>query len=87
MQKSSICCNNLTRFSAGASRPEFSEDVKMQELDGIGLDNDIVISIVDGEYEIVDSHRNPVHSAYYLPAAEGWPVIDIVKNHVPIRFE
>ena len=67
--------------------PEFLEDVKMQELDGIGIDNDIVISIVDGEYEIVDSHRNPVHSAYYLPADQGWPVIDIVKNHVPIKFE
>ena len=57
--------------------PSFLEDVKMQELDGIGLDNDIAISIVDGEYEIIDSGRNIRHSAFYLPAAEDYHVYDL----------
>lgn len=64
----------------------FLEDVKMQELDGLGVDNDIAISIVDGEYTVIDSGRNPKHSAFYLPAAEEYRVIDIVKEHVPLKF-
>ena len=58
----------------------FCEDVKMQELDGLAVDNDIAISIVDGEVEIIDSGRNPKHSAFLLPAADGYRVHDIVKE-------
>lgn len=65
--------------------PSFLEDVKMQELDGIGIDNDIVISIVDGEYTVVDSGRNPKHTAYYLPANEGYVVKDLQKEHCEIK--
>ena len=50
--------------------PEFLEDVKKQEYDAIGLDNDIIFSIVDGHFTIVDSHRNPRHTAYWMPADE-----------------
>ena len=50
--------------------PEFLEDVKKQEYDAIGLDNDIIFSIVDGKFTIVDSHRNPRHTAYWMPADE-----------------
>ena len=62
----------------------FCEDIKMQELDGIAIDNDIAISIVDGEYTIIDSGRNPKHSAFYLPANEDYKVHDIVKEDVVI---
>lgn len=66
--------------------PEFLEDVKMQELDGIGIDNDIAISIVDGEYEIIDAKRNIRHSAFYLPASEDYHVYDLgrVKLDLPL---
>lgn len=64
--------------------PSFLEDVKMQELDGLGVDNDIVISIVDGEYTVVSSGKNPIHTAYYLPAYEGYVVHDIMKEHIPL---
>ncbi|MBE6731265.1 MAG: hypothetical protein E7564_06220 [Ruminococcaceae bacterium] len=66
--------------------PSFLEDVKMQELDGIGIDNDIAISIVDGEYEIIDSGRNKRHSAYYLPADEDYHVYDLgrIKCDLPL---
>lgn len=64
----------------------FVEDVKMQELDGLAVDNDIAISIVDGEYTIIDSGRNPKHSAFYLPANEDYRVIDIVKDCPKIDF-
>lgn len=64
----------------------FTENVKMQELDGIAVDNDIAISIVDGEYTVVDSGRNPKHSAFYLPADEEYKVIDLVKDHRNIDF-
>lgn len=64
----------------------FLEDVKMQELDGLGVDNDIAISIVDGEYTIIDSGRNPKHSAFYLPAAEEYTVKDLVKEHIRLEF-
>lgn len=65
--------------------PSFLEAVKMQELDGLGVDNDIVISIVDGEYTVVDSGRNPKHTAYYLPADEGYVVKDLVKEHCELK--
>ena len=52
--------------------PEFLDDVKKQEYDAIGLDNDIIFSIVDGHFTIVDSHRNPRHTAYWMPADEGF---------------
>lgn len=64
----------------------FTENVKMQELSGLAVDNDIAISIVDGKYEIIDSGRNPKHSAFYLPAEDGYPIIDIVKEHPSISF-
>lgn len=64
----------------------FLEDVKMQELDGLAVDNDIAISIVDGEYEIIDSGRNPRHSAFYLPASEEYAVKDLQKEHIKIEF-
>ena len=66
--------------------PSFLEDVKMQELDGLGIDNDIAISIVDGEYTIIDSGRNPRHTAYYLPASDEYKVRDIMREHVDIKF-
>ena len=66
--------------------PSFLTDVKTQPLDGLGVDNDIVISIVDGEYTVVDSGRNPAHTAYYLPKANGWQPVDLQKNHVPLMF-
>ncbi len=65
--------------------PSFLEDVKMQELDGLGVDNDIVISIADGDYTVVDSGRNPAHTAYYLPADGEYKPIDIMRNHVPLH--
>lgn len=64
----------------------FLENVKMQELDGLAVDNDIAISIVDGEYTVVDSGRNPKHSAFYLPADEGYAVTDLVKEHRKLHF-
>lgn len=64
----------------------FLGDVGMQELDAIGCDNDIAVSVVDGRYEIIDSHRNPVHSAWYMPASEDWKVHDIVKEKPEIPF-
>lgn len=64
----------------------FRENVKMQELDGLAVDDDIAISIVDGEYTIVDSGRDANHSAFYLPADEGYVVKDIAKEHLPIKF-
>ncbi len=65
---------------------QFLEDVKHQELDALAVDNDIALSIVDGEYAVIDSGRNPRHSAFYLPADEGYPVIDLQKDHVKIAF-
>lgn len=65
--------------------PSFLEDVKMQELDGLGVDNDIVISIVDGEYTVVTSGKNPVHTAYYLPADEEYAVHDLMKEHIELK--
>ncbi len=62
----------------------FCTDVKSQELDALAVDNDIAISIVDGEYKIIDSGRNPKHSAFYLPANEDFKVHDIVKEHYEI---
>lgn len=64
----------------------FLENVKMQELDGLAVDNDIAISIVDDDYTVVDSGRNPKHSAFFLPADEGYPVIDLVKEHRKLKF-
>lgn len=64
----------------------FCENVKMQELDGLAVDNDIAISIVDGKYEIIDSGRNQKHSAFYLPADKEYKVIDIVKEKPEIAF-
>lgn len=64
----------------------FLENVKMQELDGLAVDNDIAISIVDGKYTVIDSGRNPKHSAFWLPADEGYPVIDIAKEHKQLTF-
>lgn len=58
----------------------------MQELDGLAVDNDIAISIVDGKYEIIDSGRNQKHSAFYLPADKEYKVIDIVKEKPEIAF-
>lgn len=66
--------------------PSFLEDVKMQELDGLGVDNDIVISVVDGEYTVVDSGRNPRHTAYYLPAAGEYKPVDLQKEHIELKF-
>ena len=66
--------------------PSFLEDVKMQEYDALGIDNDIAVSIVDGRYTVVDSGRNPRHSAYYMAAEEDWAVHDIVKERCEIRF-
>lgn len=66
--------------------PSFLTDVKTQKLDGLGVDNDIMISIVDGAYTVVDSGRNPAHTAYYLPAANDWQPVDLQKNHVPLQF-
>ncbi len=65
--------------------PTFLEDVKMQELDGLGVDNDIVISIVDGEYSVVSSGRNDAHTAYYLPASDQYKPYDIMKEHITIK--
>lgn len=65
--------------------PSFLEDVKSQDLDAFGLDNDIVISIVDGEYTIVDSGRNPLHSAFWMPKDENFAVTDLVVNHLKIE--
>ncbi len=63
----------------------FLENVKMQELDGLAVDNDIALSIVDGEYTVVDSGRNPKHSAFYLPAEDEYRVHDLVKEHCVIK--
>ena len=60
--------------------PEFLENVKLQEYDAIGIDNDIAVAIVDGQYTVIDSGRNPRHSAFYMAAAEDWIVHDIVKE-------
>lgn len=66
--------------------PSFLEDVKTQDLDALGLDNDIVIAIVDGEYTIVDSGRNPLHSAFLMPASENYAVTDLVVQHRPLNI-
>lgn len=65
--------------------PEFLTDVKKQDLDGLGIDNDIAVSVVDGTATVIDSGRNPRHSAWYLPAAENWAVHDIVKEHIVLK--
>ena len=65
--------------------PFFLEDVKGQNLDALGLDNDIVISIVDGEYTVVDSGRNPLHSAFWMPAAQDYAVTDLMVEHVKLK--
>ena len=65
--------------------PSFLEDVKTQDLDALGLDNDIVISIVDGEYTVVDSGRNPRHSAFWMPAAENFAVKDLMVEHCRLK--
>ena len=65
--------------------PSFLEDVKMQELDGIGVDDDIAVSIVDGEYTIINNMEDENHSAYYLPAEEGYTPIDLQKTHAEIK--
>ncbi len=66
--------------------PSFLEDVKMQELDGLGVDDDIALSIVDGAYEVIWNGEDDTHSAYYLPAAENFVPRDLQKEHVPLRF-
>ncbi|MBQ7639257.1 MAG: Type 1 glutamine amidotransferase-like domain-containing protein [Clostridia bacterium] len=65
--------------------PEFLTDVKKQPLDALGVDNDIVISIVDGDYTIVDSGRNPAHTAYFMPAENDWKPVDIMREHVKLH--
>lgn len=65
----------------------FLTDVPKQELDGLAVDNDIAISIVDGDYTIIDSGRNPKHSAFYLPKAQNYKVIDIMREHIPLCFK
>lgn len=65
--------------------PHFRDAVKMQEYDAICIDNDIMMSIVDGEYEIIDSHRNDKHSAWFLKADEDWDIVhDLQKEHIDI---
>lgn len=58
----------------------FCEDVKMQELDGIAVDDDVALSVIDGECKIIDSGRNPLHSVYYFPAKEGYIKKDLKKS-------
>jgi len=65
--------------------PEFLTDVKKQPLDALGVDNDIVISIVDGDYTVVDSGRNPAHTAYFMPSGNDWKPVDIMRNHVTLH--
>lgn len=60
--------------------PEFLEDVKKQEFDAIGLDNDIVFSIVDGHFSIVDSGRNPRHAAYWMPEDETFRLHNLYRE-------
>ena len=59
---------------------KFPQDIWMKELDGIGVDNDIALSFVDGTYEVVDSRRNPNHSAFYLPINEQFKAHDLQKE-------
>ena len=66
--------------------PSFLEDVKLQEYDAVGVDNDIALSIVDGRYTVIDNGLNPRHSAYYMPASEDWAVHDLVKENCDLRF-
>ena len=66
--------------------PEFLENVKLQEYDAIGLDNDIALAIVDGQYTVIDNGLNPRHSAYYMPAEEDWAVHDIYKEPYELTF-
>ena len=56
------------------------------EYDAIGVDNDIALVLVEGEYTVLDNGLNPRHSAYFMPAQEDWAVHDIVKEYYPIRF-
>lgn len=68
--------------------PSFLEDIKKEpycKYDAIGIDNDLVISIIDGEYKVVDSERNQAHAVYYLPADAGHEVRNILKEHLPIK--
>lgn len=63
----------------------FLTDVKRQDLDALAIDNDIDLSIVNNTYSVVDSHRNPKHSAFFIPAAEGFrKIIDLQKEHVAL---
>lgn len=65
--------------------PTFREDVKMQELDGLGVDNFTAISIVDGEYKIIKADRDPRNTAYLLPADEGYELKDLAEEHLPLK--
>jgi len=68
--------------------PQFLDDIKKEpycRYDAIGIDNDLVIAIVDGEYTVVDSGRNAKHAVYYLPAKEDHKIYNILKEHRPIR--
>lgn len=62
----------------------FLENVKMQELSGLAVDNDIAIAITDGEITVVDSGRNAKHSAFYLPAEDEYRVHDLQKEKISV---
>ncbi len=64
----------------------FPKDVWMQEYDGLGVDNDIAVAFVDGTYEVIDSHRNPAHTAYYLPINEGFALHDLQKEPLVLHM-
>lgn len=57
----------------------FTEAVKMQELDGIGVDNFTALSCVDGEYSVIKADPDPNNSVFLMPAKENYILKDLAK--------
>lgn len=66
--------------------PSFLEDIKMQELDGIGIDDDIAVFICDGEYTVFNNFEDENHSAFYLRADNNFLPENLQKVHINISF-
>ncbi len=66
--------------------PSFLEDVKMQELDGIGVDDDTAIYIENGEYTVYNNFEDENHSVFYLPSENNFKPVDLQKNRLSIKF-
>lgn len=65
--------------------PSFLEDVKMQELDGLGVDDDRALIIENGDYKVATNYEDEKHSCFYLSAKDNFRPVDLQLYHPEIK--